>query len=976
MQYTRRIEERLKKEIMAKEKKKKERMEKKSAGGKNKTKKENFNRENQKNTGKSAGRKGGRKSGKNAAQGAGERAARTEKPEAPEQGKQEEQSADSESPRTAKQTDDSGALEIPEPSVKSKRRKKKTPLLTGIYTSNARGFGFVSVEGLEQDLFIPSGKSGGAFYGDTVEVEAEPLRGQNGHAASSRSGKDGRAAASGSGEKRGRGSAAAAGYHREAAVVRIVERGITSLVGTYQRSRGYGFVVPDNAKIGRDVHVRQADSMHAVDGHKVVVKITDYGSGEKHPTGVVTEILGHINDPGVDILSIIRAYDLPEEFPEEVRAQVAAMNTESVPENMADQKGARAGAMNAESVPEDAADRNGAQADTAAGVAQNLREDLRDMLMVTIDGEDAKDLDDAVSLTKRGRMWELGVHIADVSQYVTEGTPLDREALNRATSVYLVDRVIPMLPHELSNGICSLNQGEDRYALSCLMTVNAAGEVTDHRIVESLIRADARLSYNGVRRVLEEGDTSEIEEALRRQGMRGTKTKTERIARMLRNMARLAVVLRKRRTERGSIDFDFPESKIILDEKGRPVDIYPYEHNEATNLIEDFMLLANETVAAHCYWLELPFVYRTHGAPDEEKIQQLASFVKNYGLRLKNAHGEVHPREIQQLLAGIKGTPQEDMLSRMTLRSMQQARYTTECDGHFGLAMQYYCHFTSPIRRYPDLQIHRIIKEYLHGRMTREEADRLRSILPNVARVSSERERRAADAERETQKQKKCEYMALHLGEEYEGKVSGVTGWGLYVELPNTVEGLIHISNLKDDYYAFHEEEYVLAGERTGKRYALGDPIRVSVAAADTVARTIDFLPVEEENAAPEQENGKHRTKRSGAGRRSLREQYEQEEELPEIAVTAQGEDAFVPEKKKPANSAGTQKTKKARRTKRVRQANPQRAEDAQQAANAQKAGNPQRQTADAQQTSDAQQTADVQKTQSGKRRRRRKTKR
>ena len=786
--------------------------------------------------------------------------------------------------------------EQPAPKRRARQKRPGPALLTGVYTSNARGFGFVTVEGLEQDLFIPPSKSGGAFCGDTVEVEAEPAFREAD--AKRNAGTAGKAGIGG-----GRG--ASGGAHREASVVRIVQRAVTSLVGTYQKEKGFGFVHPDNPKIPVDIHVYRENSQKAVTGHKVVVQITDYGSAKRRPEGVVTEILGHIDDPSVDILSIIRAFDLPEAFPSEVTAQVAAMDTEKVAEASTKTRAAvkkAAGRQETAGVADTTTGgEEAAVADRANGLAavNPLREDLRDVLMVTIDGEDAKDLDDAVSLVKRGKEWELGVHIADVSEYVREGTPLDQEALRRGTSVYLVDRVIPMLPHELSNGICSLNQGEDRYALSCLMRLNKQGEVIDHRITESLIRTDARLSYNGVKRVLETGDTAEIEEALRSRKLRGTKTRTERIARMLRNMARLAAVLHEKRAARGAIDFDFPESKILLDENGRPVDIFPYEHNEATNLIEDFMLLANETVAEHCCRLELPFVYRVHGAPDEQKILQLAAFVKKYGFSLKHKRGQVHPNQIRRLLEKIKGSPQEDMLSRMTLRSMQQARYTTDCEGHFGLALQYYCHFTSPIRRYPDLHIHRIIKEQLHGQMTQEETERLQALLPGVAQLSSERERRAAEAERETQKQKKCEYMEQRLGEVYEGKVSGVTGWGLYVELPNTVEGLVHISNLRDDYYTFDEEQYILTGERTGRTYALGDPIRVETAAVDVVARTIDFLPAE---TAGEQGRS---SRRAHAMEQIAREQRGEADgaEDEEVIVTAQGEEAFLPEQGKKRRS-------------------------------------------------------------------------
>ncbi len=776
MEYTKNIENHLKKQIEEKEKKKKKKEQKKEV--KQKTKQKQHRQ-----------------------QALQEIAASAEA--------QQEQTMQTKQPA---QSEQAGQTEHTEKAEKQPK-KKKAKLLTGIYLSNARGFGFVRVEGMEEDLYIPIGKGKNAFYGDTVEVKLGPVQTR--------------------------------GARQEAEVERILERGMKTVVGTYQKSGHHGFVTPDNTKIGTDIVISQEDALQAVDGHKVVAEITDYGAKNRPPRGRITEILGHMDDPGVDILSIIRAFDLPGEFPEEVKAQLRTMNTEQI---------------------------------TEPDMDDGRREDLRDLLMVTIDGEDAKDLDDAVSLKKHGSVWELGVHIADVSEYVTEGCPLDKEALKRATSVYLVDRVIPMLPHELSNGICSLNQGEDRYALSCLMTVDAKGKVIDHRIVESLIRTDARLSYTGVQKLLKEKDTGEIEEMLRRQGLRGTKTKTEKIARMLRNMERLAKVLHQKRQERGSIDFDFPESKIILDHDGHPVDIHPYEHNDATNLIEDFMLLANETVAEHCSWMEMPFVYRTHGAPDPDKIKQLAEFVRKYHVSFKCANGEVHPKEIQQLLTKIKGTAQEDMLSRMALRSMQQARYTTACEGHFGLALQYYCHFTSPIRRYPDLQIHRIIKKSLRGELTEKESARLRELLPGVAKQSSDMERRATEAERETQKQKKCEYMQERVGESFTGRISGVTGWGLYVELPNTVEGLIHVSNLRDDYYAFDEKQYILVGERTGHTYSLGQTVDVTVTGTDLLARTIDFSLKEDAAANAPKEKGAEAGTKPGKAKQGKRKKAEKTE--------------------------------------------------------------------------------------------------
>ena len=654
-------------------------------------------------------------------------------------------------------------------SRKGKYGKPEAFALTGIFSGHSKGFGFVTVEGMEEDIFIPPDKTGGALNGDRVQITAEEER---------------------------------TGKRKEGAVVRVLEHANERIVGYFQKNKNFGFVIPDNQKISSDIFIPQGKDMGAVTGHKVVVKVTDFGDGRQNPEGIIVEILGHINDPGTDILSIIRAYDLPEEFPGEVMKQVE------------------------EQIPDEVLEKD------KAG-----RLDLRKVQMVTIDGEDAKDLDDAVSLEKEEKngktVYHLGVHIADVSHYVTEGSPLDQEALKRGTSVYLVDRVIPMLPHRLSNGICSLNAGEDRLALSCLMEIDETGQVTGHRIAETVIHVDRRMTYTAVDRIISQEDPETIKEY-------------EELVPMFLQMKELAELLRKRRMSRGSIDFDFPESKIILDERGKPLEIRPYERNAATKLIEDFMLIANETVAEDCFWQEIPFVYRTHDVPDPEKMKGLAVFINNFGYTLKAKNGEVHPKELQKLLARVEGTPEEALLSRLTLRSMKQAKYTTVNTGHFGLAAQYYTHFTSPIRRYPDLQIHRIIKENLRGQLSSRRLAHYDRILPEVTVKASALERRADEAERETDKLKKCEYMDQFLGQEFEGVISGVTNWGFYVELPNTVEGLVHISDLKDDYYVFDEKNLELKGEMTRRAFKLGQKVRVQVAGTDKFSRTIDFICAEE----------------------------------------------------------------------------------------------------------------------------------
>lgn len=672
--------------------------------------------------------------------------------------------------------------------VKGKYMKSNGRVLTGTFISNAKGFGFVEIEGREEDLFIPEDRVNGAFHQDVVQVALLP-------------GHDGK--------------------RQEAQVIKVIARGMTQIVGTYERSReNFGFVVPDNSKLPQDIFIPKERSKGAMSGHKVVVEITDYGTNKRSPEGKVVEILGHINDPGVDIVSIVRGYELPVEFPEKVMNQVECVSQE---------------------VSE--ADRSG-------------RKDLRDVMMVTIDGEDAKDLDDAVSVSFDGEKYYLGVHIADVTNYVQENSALDREALKRGTSVYLVDRVIPMLPHALSNGICSLNEGVDRLALSCLMTVDMCGEITDYEICESVIRVNKRMSYTVVKQLLEEDAASKhsAAEGMSAEAAAGKEAATLQaqytdLLPMFRQMEQLAGILRARRKKRGSIDFDFPECKIYLDKVGRPTDIKPYERNVATDIIEDFMLAANETVAQHFYWMELPFVYRVHDVPDADKIQKLALFINNFGYYMKSmgrkgskvGSEEIHPKEIQKLLAKVAGTPEEAMISRLALRSMKQAKYSVECSGHFGLACPYYCHFTSPIRRYPDLQIHRIIKEQLRGRLNGERIEHYKSILPEVCKHSSETERRADEAERETDKLKKVEYMESRVGQCFDGVISGVTGWGIYVELPNTVEGLVHVSKLQGDYFYYNESACEMVGEATGKTFKLGMPVTVCIDGCDRFNRTIDM---------------------------------------------------------------------------------------------------------------------------------------
>ena len=646
-------------------------------------------------------------------------------------------------------------------SKRGKYSKGQAKRITGSFQANIRGFGFVMVEGEDEDIFIPGENVNGAFQGDEVECII---------------------------------TGAPGGKRKEGKIVRIVSHQVKKIVGLYEKSKSFGFVRPDNQRYLKDIYIPAGKEMGAMDGHKVVVELTSYGQEHAKPEGKIVEIIGHVNDPGADILSIVKDYDLPTEFPEKVLNQAVRVGKDV------------------------------SEADCAG------RLDLRDWQMVTIDGEDAKDLDDAVSLIIKDENYQLGVHIADVTNYVQEKSALDREALKRGTSVYLADRVIPMLPHVLSNGICSLNAGEDRLALSCIMTVSPKGEVIDHQIAETVIRVDKRMSYTGVSKVL-----AEEPEALK---------EDEDFVPMIQKMQELSTILRERRGKRGSIDFDFPETKIELDEKGKPINIKPYERNSATKIIEDFMLLANETVAEEYFWREVPFLYRTHEVPDEEKIKKLSTFINNFGYHI-HVHDEVKPKEIQKLLSQVEGTPEEALISRLTLRSMCQAKYTTENTGHFGLAAKYYTHFTSPIRRYPDLQIHRIIKENLRGRLNENRIEHYDKILPEVAKQCSDRERLAEETEREVVKMKKAEYMRMHIGEEYEGVISGITNYGLYVELPNTVEGMVHVTTLRGDYYNYVESTYEMVGENSGKSYKLGQTVKIRVIGTDKLVRRIDFELVE-----------------------------------------------------------------------------------------------------------------------------------
>ena len=600
------------------------------------------------------------------------------------------------------------------------------------------------------------------------------------------------------------------GKRTEGIIINIVERVNKNIVGIYEDNKSFGFVLPEDKRIQNDIFISKKDRNGAKKGQIVMVEITRWPDGKrKNPEGKVVEILGRPGDKGIDIDIIIRKYNLPEDFPPSVLN--SALDIEDF-------------------ITEDEI---------------KGRLDLRNVKMVTIDGEDAKDLDDAVSIERlENGNFKLGVHIADVTHYVKERSVIDKEAFKRATSVYLIDRVIPMLPKKLSNGICSLNPKVDRLTLSCIMEVNRQGKVVNHTIAQSVIKTNERMTYTDVTKILRDNDVELIE-------------RYKDLVDDFKVMEELCKILRKKRLDRGAIDFDFEECKIILDEKGKPIDIKPYERAIANRMIEEFMLLANETVAEHMEKLKVPFVYRIHENPDAEKLEKFKAFIYNLGYNDITWGEEVNPKALQRVLDKFKGENEETIISTLLLRSMMQARYSPECAGHFGLAADYYCHFTSPIRRYPDLQIHRIIKEYLNKELTENRSKKLVSIVDSAAKQSSEMERVAQEAEREVDDLKKAEYMKDRIGEIFEGMISSVTGFGAFVELPNTIEGLVHITSFRDDYYIYDEDRLILIGERNKKIYRLGDKLKVLCSKVDILSREIYFEIVEDKYILEEKERAK-----------------------------------------------------------------------------------------------------------------------
>lgn len=642
----------------------------------------------------------------------------------------------------------------------------KMNLVVGILEGNEKGYGFLIPNDDDiDDIYISPENMGSALHGDKVIVRIIKSGGF--------------------------------GRKDEGEIIRILDRANEIVVGTFEHNKNFGFVVPDDNRISVDIFIPKADIMGAKTNQKVVVRVKKWPEKRRSPEGKVVEILGYYDEKGTDVLSVIRQYKLPEEFPKKVINEVLSI----------EQKVSKEEIMN--------------------------RVDLRDEYIFTIDGADAKDLDDGVSIKKLANgNYLLGVHIADVSHYVREGSILDKEAYKRGNSVYFVDRVIPMLPKELSNGICSLNPGEDRLAMTVSMEINKSGEVIKHDIVESVINSKARLVYEDISDLLE-GKNKQI------------KKENSQLYSDLILMEELCNILKEKRERRGSLDFDFPEAKIILDEEGKPVDIVKEDRRIANRIIEEFMLVTNETIAEYLYWSQYPCLYRIHEEPDIEKIKEFSKFIHNFGYSLKGRQ-EIHPKKLQELLSEIKGKKEETIISTLLLRSLKKARYSEEQEGHFGLAAKFYCHFTAPIRRYSDLQVHRIIKDFINGKMTRNRKNHMEKILPEIAEQTSTMERVAEEVEREVEDLKKAQFMAERIGEVYEGMVSSLTHFGMFVQLDNTVEGLVHFSNMVDDYYYFDEDNYYIIGERTNKKYRIGDTVTVQVINADMLKRTIDFMLVED----------------------------------------------------------------------------------------------------------------------------------
>jgi ribonuclease R len=652
----------------------------------------------------------------------------------------------------------------------SKRRKKKNKeeMIVGTLSKNRKGFGFViPKDNSDGDIFIGRSGLNGAMHGDYVAVRLLSGRDQD--------------------------------KAKEGVISIVLKRAVTEVVGTFEKSKKFGFVVPDDKRLNDDVFVHRRDFNGAQKGDKVVVEIRKYPDKDHSAEGRIKEIICRYGEAGGDIKALIRQYNLYKEFPYKVDAEAEKVAREITQDDL------------------------------------EGRRDLRHKVIITIDGADAKDFDDAVSVEKlENGHYLLGVHIADVSHYVKEGSSIDNEAYKRGNSVYLIDQVIPMLPEVLSNGVCSLNPKVDRLTLSVDLEIDSKGKVIAHDIYESVIRSTERMVYTDVSDILEKNAVD-------------LQSKYAHIYKDLLLMHELAKILRKVREDRGSLDFDFDEAFITLNEEGIPISITTAERREANKIIEEFMLITNETVAEHFFWLELPFVYRVHEKPSEEKIEEFKRFIQSFGFNLRGAADGIHPRNLNEILHKVEGRPEENVVNTVMLRSMKKAFYDTECLGHFGLGIKYYCHFTSPIRRYPDLIIHRIIKESLRGTLDRKRIKDLKKRTGKAAETSSDTERQAQELEREVEKLKKAEYMSYHVGEVFDGIISGVASFGFFVEIENTIEGMVKVDTLHDDFYDYEGTKYRLIGRRTKKLYTLGDKVRIQVSSVDIQNREINFIIAEEQ---------------------------------------------------------------------------------------------------------------------------------
>ena len=633
-------------------------------------------------------------------------------------------------------------------------------ILQGKFLGHEKGFGFVKISDEIPDIFIAKNNKKDAMNGDIVEVKI--LK-----------------------EKHG--------AHNEGAIINVVERNTKQIVGTFEKSKNFGFVVPDDNQLGTDIFISKTNWGKAKNHQKVVVKITKYPRKGMKAEGKIIEVLGYVDEAGIDMLSIIKQYNLSNEFPKNVLEEAKRVSkTEIKPDG---------------------------------------RVDFRNKEIFTID---AKDLDDAVCVDENDDgTYILGVHIADVSNYVKEGSLLNREAIKRGTSVYMLDRVIPMLPKELSNGICSLNQGQDRYAMSVIMKIDENGKVVDSDICKSIINVTERMTYTDVADILNNTNEKTIK-------------KYSKYVEHFKRMEKLAIILKNRRLKDGYLSLDIPESKIVLDKNGIAIDVKPYETTFANEIIEQFMLTANETVAERFYWLNAPFIYRVHEKPDEEKIKELNKYLFNFGFRIKGKLDDIKPKAFSQILEDVKGKDEERVVSNLLLRTLKVARYEAENKGHFGISSKYYCHFTSPIRRYPDLFIHRVISKYLDANYNLPETfkEKYAKQAEKYAESSSECEQIATKAERESEDIKKAEYMQNKIGEEYEGIISSITSFGMFVELENTVEGLVRLADMKDDYYIYDDINKTLIGKETGKIFKLGQKVNIEVVSADKQTRKIDFILV------------------------------------------------------------------------------------------------------------------------------------